>query len=165
MADSIEHPRPILLGVSFGGMVAIEIAKQVPIERLIIVSSVKTTAELPPWMRLTGRLYLYKVLPTRSYKFTEKFDNRRLGVTNDDERKLVDSYRKKIDPVYFNWAVHRIFRWKNDWFPENIVQIHGERDRIFPLKRLTPTHVITGGTHIMILNKADKLSRCINSVI
>lgn len=165
MAASIEHPSPVLLGVSFGGMIGIEIARQVAIEKLIIISSVKSTGELPQWMKVTGRFNLHKILPTRSYKFTEKFDNDRLGVTNEAERKLVDHYRKNADPVYLDWAVHQVLTWKNDWYPENIVHIHGEKDKIFPVKKLRPTHIIEKGTHIMIINKGEELSQCINSVL
>jgi pimeloyl-ACP methyl ester carboxylesterase len=165
MSEPIRDTRPVLLGVSFGGMIGIEMARQMAIEKLIIISSVKSSSELPRWMRIAGNFQLYKMLPTRSYKWTEKFDNKRLGVTNDQEKKLVDSYRKKMDPVYFDWAIHQIFNWKNDWYPDNIIHIHGENDKIFPVRRLKPTHLIKDGTHIMLLNKARELSECINSVL
>jgi hypothetical protein len=165
MAESITQPSPVLLGISFGGMIGIEIAKLVNVEKIIVISSVKSANELPQWMRISGKFYLHKVLPTRSYKFTKKFDNDRLGITNEEELNLVNSYRKKLDPVYFNWAVHQVLNWKNNWHPENIIQIHGDKDKIFPIKKLKPTHVIKGGTHIMILNKTEELSKCINSVL
>jgi pimeloyl-ACP methyl ester carboxylesterase len=165
MSESIHHSSPVLLGVSFGGMIAIEIAKQVPLERLIIVSSIKTANELPRWMKLTGKFQLHRILPTRSYKITEKYDNSRLGITNDEERRLVNAYREKMDPVYYDWAVHQVLRWNNSWYPENIVHIHGDHDKIFPVKKSNPTHIIRGGTHIMMLNKANEVSRCINSVL
>lgn len=165
MAQAINHPSPILLGISFGGMIGIEIARMKTIERVIIVSSVKSANELPQWMRIMGRFYLHKVMPTRSYKFTEKFDNDRLGITSMEELQVVNSYRKKIDPAYFDWAVHQVLNWKNTWYPNDLIQIHGDKDRIFPIRKLKPTHIIKGGTHIMILNKADELSRCINSVL
>jgi len=165
MSGSIQQPSPVLLGVSFGGMVCIEIAKQIAVEKLIIISSIKSSNELPRWMKLTGRFNLHRILPTRSYKLTEKFDNDRLGVTNEEERRMVNSYRKDIDPVYFNWAIHQVLNWKNNWYPENIIHIHGEKDKIFPVNKLSPTHLIKGGTHIMVYNKAKELSECINSIL
>ena len=86
-------------------------------------------------------------------------------VTNDSELRLVNSYRKKLDAVYFSSAVHQVLNWKNNWYPENIIHIHGEKDKIFPVRKLKPTHVIKDGSHIMILNKADELSSFINSVL
>ena len=165
MSEGIHHTSPALLGVSFGGMIAIEIAKQIPLEKLIIVSSIKTGSELPRWMKLMGKFQLHKILPTRSYKITEKFDNSRLGIRNETERKLVNAYRQKMDPVYYDWAIHQVLSWKNSWYPGNIVHIHGDQDKIFPIKNLDPTHVIRGGSHIMMLNKAAEVSTCINSVL
>src|SRR5262245_48050637 len=68
MSASIQHDSPILLGLSFGGMIGIEIAKQMPLQKLIIVSGIKSTSELPRWMKVAGVLYLNRLLPTRSYK-------------------------------------------------------------------------------------------------
>jgi pimeloyl-ACP methyl ester carboxylesterase len=165
MGEGIHHQAPVLLGVSFGGMIAIEIAKQMKVGSLIIISSVKTSRELPRWMRVAGRLYLHKIIPTRSYKFTEKFDNQRLGVTSEKERELVNFYRQKIDPVYSNWAIHQVLNWKNSWVPESMVHIHGEEDKIFPIKNVRPTHVVKQGTHLMIVNRGEEVSQCINAVL
>src|ERR1044071_3731439 len=52
MAASIKEDDPILIGVSFGGMIAIEIARQRPVQKLILISSIKCVAELPRWMRI-----------------------------------------------------------------------------------------------------------------
>jgi pimeloyl-ACP methyl ester carboxylesterase len=134
MGEKIQHPSPVLLGVSFGGMIGIEIAKQIPLAKLIIVSSIKTANELPGWMKLTGKFQLHKILPTRSYKITERYDNRRLGISNEEERKLVNAYREKMDPVYYNWAVHQVLNWKNNWYPADIYIYMGIMTKYFPLK-------------------------------
>lgn len=63
LASQIIHPNPVLLGVSFGGMLVTEIAKQIPYEKAIIVSSCKTRHELPWYLRGAGRLGLHKVVP------------------------------------------------------------------------------------------------------
>jgi pimeloyl-ACP methyl ester carboxylesterase len=159
MAASVKDEAPVMMGVSFGGMVAIEIAKQLPLSKLILVSSVKSSKELPRWMRMSGMLLLNKILPIRSYKFTEKIDNSRLGVSNEEEKAMAAYYRKKADPVYLQWAVDQVLNWNNEWYPEHTVHIHGNKDRIFPLKKLEVHHVIEDGTHFMIYNRAADISR------
>ena len=161
MRQQIRESPAILLGVSFGGMIGIEIAKQIQIEKLIIVSSIKNAKELPSWMRYVGQLQLNKFLPTRSYKIIEKIDNDRLGVSNDEERKMVQAYRKAADRVYMNWAVNEVVNWKNDWLPENIVHIHGDKDKIFPIKKIAAHHVVKNGTHLMIFNRGKEISEFI----
>ena len=165
MALSISHTKPILLGVSFGGMVGIEIAKQMKVEKLIIVSSIKSANELPRWMRVAGKMKLNKVLPTKSYKFTEKIDNNRIGVTTDEERAMVKAYRKAADPHHLEWAINEVLNWKNEWEPENTIHIHGDHDKIFPIKKTRPTHIIKDGTHMIIYNRASEIGKYIEEVI
>jgi esterase/lipase len=161
MMEKIQQPSPILLGVSFGGMIGIEIAKQMKLKKLFIISSIKSSTELPRWMRITGRLQLHKMLPVRSYKITEKIDNDRLGVSNEEERRMVQAYRNAADPVYLTWAIDQVLNWKNDWHPDNIIHIHGDKDKIFPVKKLAATHVVKEGTHLMIYNRAAEISEYI----
>ena len=165
MAGPIREARPILLGVSFGGMVAIEIAKQMNVDKLILVSSIKSTNELPTWMRIVGKLQLNKILTVRSNKLTEKFDNDQLGVTTAEEKILVNYYRKNADPIYLNWAINQVLNWKNSWHPQSVFHIHGNKDKMFPIRNIRPTHVIEGGTHIMILNRGVEISNRINSIM
>lgn len=162
MAEEIKEENPVLLGVSFGGMIGIEIARQRPLQKLILVSSIKSNGELPGWMRMAGKLKLNRFLPTRSFKFTEKIDNNRLGVSSEEEKQLVRAYRQSADSVYMEWAIDQVLNWKNKWIPDHIVHIHGEKDRIFPIKRIKADHVIRGATHFMIYNRAKEVSECID---
>ena len=165
MREQIRESPAVLLGVSFGGMIGIEIAKQIQLEKLIIVSSIKNAKELPAWMRYVGQLQLNKFLPIRSYKFIEKIDNDRLGVSNEEEREMVQEYRKAADRIYMNWAVNEVLNWKNDWLPENIVHIHGDKDKIFPIKKISASHVIKDGTHLMVYNRAKEISRILHQLL
>jgi len=161
MSAHIQHDAPIVIGVSFGGMMAIEISRFMKLQKLIIVSSIRSTKEMPSWMRMAGKIRLNKVIPIKPYTFTERIDNRRLGVSNEQEKLMVRAYRKKVDPVYLDWAVDKILNWKNDFEPDNLVHIHGDKDRIFPIKKLNPNHVIKAGTHMIIYNRAKDVAACI----
>lgn len=161
MAKHIHHQSPILLGVSFGGMIGIEIARHLPVKKLILVSSIKSKTELPRWMKMAGKLKLNMLLPLRNFNFTEKIDNRRLGVSNEEERLMANAYRKSADSVYVEWAIHQVLNWSNDWEPAHIARIHGDKDKIFPIRKITNAHIIEGGTHMMIYNRAAEISKYI----
>jgi len=165
MSEKITTKDPIIVGLSLGGMVAVEMAKQVAIEKLILISAVKTFNEIPRWMRITGTLRLHKWVPIKSNRFTERADDRRMGIETMEDKNFVDHYRKNADPKYIEWAVDQIFNWKNTWIPENLFHIHGEKDRMFPLRNIKATHIIKEGTHIMILNKANEISACIEEIL
>ena len=55
----ITHKNPILIGVSFGGIIVQEIAKQIPCEKVIIISSVKDPSEFPPRIQWAKKYKLY----------------------------------------------------------------------------------------------------------
>ena len=166
MFEQVKEENPIILGISFGGMIAIEMAKQSAIQKLILVSTIKRYTEMPRWMRIAGSLNLHKLIPIRSNRLTEKADDRRMGIETPEEKEFVDYYRKKADPKYVDWAVHQMLNWKNTWVPPNAYQIHGEEDRMFPIRNIQqPHYVIKNGTHIMVLNKAAEVSACIEEII
>lgn len=165
MSAQIKEENPVLLGLSFGGMIAVEIAMQVAVKKLILISSIKTSKEIPKWMRVAGALNLHKFIPIKTNRFTEKADDRRMGIETIEEKTFVDHYRKKADQKYIDWAIDQILNWRNTWIPKNTFHIHGENDRMFPLKNIQPTHVIKNGTHIMILNRAAEISTCIEQIL
>jgi pimeloyl-ACP methyl ester carboxylesterase len=158
MAAFIPEENPILLGVSFGGMVAIEIARQQQVQKLILVSSIKSAAELPRWMRIAGILRLNRLVPIHSYKMAGAIGNLRLGVTNEEEKKIVRDYRRSADPVYVKWAINQVINWKNKWIPDQLIHIHGDRDHIFPVKKIKDAFVVKNATHMLIYNRAQEVS-------
>ncbi|MBL0183131.1 MAG: alpha/beta hydrolase [Chitinophagaceae bacterium] len=165
MRADIKEEFPILMGLSFGGMICTEIAKQVPVKKLIIISSIKSSEELPTWMKAVAKLRLHKILPLGSSKLTEPIQNMMLGASSKEERQIASHYRKKVDISYTNWAVHEAINWKNDQEHPGTIHIHGDSDRMFPIKNIKPTFTIPNGSHFMIMNKAADISRCINSIL
>jgi pimeloyl-ACP methyl ester carboxylesterase len=165
LAEFIKEDNAILLGVSFGGMLGIEISKIKPIQKLIIISGIKSSNELPRWMKMVGILKLNRVLPVRSYKFTERIDNNRLGITTDEEKELARALRQAADKGHMEWGVNEIFNWRNTWIPQNVTHIHGDKDRIFPLSRVKADFIIEGATHLLVYNRADEVNKCICKIL
>lgn len=164
MAAPIQEKEPILLGVSFGGMMAIEIARSFPKAIVIIVSSIKSREELPRWMRWAGQLRLDWLIPRKPWRLP-RVENSFLGATTPEEVELVASFRRQTDPRYIRWAIVQILNWKNSWRPETLYHIHGTDDRTFPMKSIRPTHIVKGGGHFMIYSMAGTLSEIITSLL
>ncbi|HNJ94540.1 MAG TPA: alpha/beta hydrolase, partial [Ferruginibacter sp.] len=116
-------------------------------------------------MKAVAWLRLHRIVPLKSTKLTEPIQNRMLGATSHEERLIASEYRKKVNIEYTNWAVNEAINWKNDWRHPDTVHIHGDSDRMFPIKYIRPTFTIKQGGHFMIMNKAADVSRCINEIL
>ena len=65
MCNKVKHKNPVLLGVSFGGILVQEMAKYISVHQIIIISSIKAKEELPLPMIVAKRTNVHKLLPTK----------------------------------------------------------------------------------------------------
>jgi len=163
MISQSNPENPTFLGVSFGGMMAIEMAKQCRNARVILVSSVKSRKELPPWMRISGQLRLDSLVPSKPWRFAA-LENSFLGAETEEEVNLVNQFRAQTNPAYLHWAIRQILTWRNEWQPPVLYHIHGSKDKTFPLQHVNATHIIPGGGHFMILNRAKEVSEILMEI-
>ncbi len=80
LLDQITTIKPTIIGLSFGGIIAIEIAKQIETEKVILISSAKTKFEIPFYFRFIGllrisSLHLTLLFPDHCFKKQELFND------------------------------------------------------------------------------------------
>ncbi len=165
MTQKITTPHPILVGLSFGGMVAMEIAKQIPVKKVVLISSAKERKELPWFYRFSAKLKLQKILPYTLIKRTNGFTYWLFGATSAHEKALLKEIFRKTPTTFLKWAINAILTWKNTEISTHILHIHGDKDRILPYKNVKDTLCITGGGHSMIVNKAHEIAPLINKFL
>ncbi|MEO9022049.1 MAG: alpha/beta hydrolase [Ginsengibacter sp.] len=165
MREDIVHSNPILIGLSFGGMMSIEIAKIISVEKVILLSSISTFHELPLYMKIVGTLHLNRLIPMKPYAILEPLENYNLGVETAEEKKLVKEYRKNLNLQYSNWAMDQVVTWKNDYVPPHLIHIHGSKDHIFPIGKVKADYVIKGGGHLLPMNSAEEVNKILKEVL
>jgi len=149
----------ILVGVSFGGIVAQEISKIIETKKVIILSSIKSAKEYNWQLSLVRKLKLHKLAPSRFLKWSNRLTgDYYFGVTNRSESELLKQIIKDTDRFFMKWAIEEIMSWKGNSTNTNIVHIHGDKDRIFPVNRIKNFISIKGGGHFMIVNRAKEIS-------
>ena len=171
MSEQITEKNAALVGVSFGGMLSIEIAKRVAVQKVILIASVATHHEIPGWMKASGKLHFDAIMPgtrlhaLRPLKLFEPIENYFLGAVTEEEKKLAHEYRKHVDPVYLKWSVRQILNWKNEWRPEALFHIHGTHDKIFPYRLVHATHTIPSAGHFVVYQRPGEISAILNEII
>ncbi|HEX8270261.1 MAG TPA: alpha/beta hydrolase [Flavobacterium sp.] len=165
MAAEIHHEDPVLIGVSFGGIIVQEMAKLLPVRKVIIISSAKCNAEFPYRMRLAKTLGLYKILPTSLIRQVDRIAKMPLGTLIGKRVKLYNRFLAMRDQQYLDWAIKNIILWDRKVPDKKVIHIHGDNDLIFPARYLKNYISVKGGTHIMILNKFKWLNENLPKII
>jgi pimeloyl-ACP methyl ester carboxylesterase len=154
MAEKIQDENPVLVGVSFGGVLVQEIAKHIKTQKVIIISSVKSNSEFPSRFKVAKTTKAYKLIPTQLLADIEKLVKYAFGDNIVAKRlKLYEKYLSVRDKQYLDWAIETILCWNQKKGNESVIHIHGDADEVFPIKNIENCIVIKGGTHIMIINK------------
>tara|TARA_R110001583_G_scaffold5921_4_gene31223 strand:+ start:15036 stop:15698 length:663 start_codon:yes stop_codon:yes gene_type:complete len=161
MAELVVAEKPVLVGVSFGGIMVQEMSKYLNPKKIVLISSVKCRAELPKRLKLIQKTWAYKLFPSKAIKNLEDFSAYAFGDFAKKRVKLYSEYLSVSDENYLNWAIYNVLYWKQKKPLKNILHIHGENDHVFPIKRIKNCIPIKKGTHIMVLNKAKIISKII----
>lgn len=161
LLEQIKTTSPILIGLSFGGLIAIEVAKQIDTEKVILIASAKTKKEIPFYYRIAGKLRLHKLLPAKLLKSSNFLTNWFFGTSSTSEQQLLKQILNDTDAIFLKWAIDKVVHWTNLTPIKNIFHIHGTSDRILPLKFVNCNTTINNGGHLMTLNKAEALNKII----
>lgn len=147
-----------LVGFSFGGIIAIELSKMLPVTKLVIISSISSHSELPSYLRFIGWLKLYSLLPAGAINKTSSITNWFNNVKNEDDKNLINQIIQESDPHFVKWAIDKILNWCNNNRPANLYHVHGKADRLFPCANVKADKLIDGGGHFMVLTHADEIN-------
>lgn len=165
-AAKIDEPDPVLIGLSFGGIIAVEIAKQISVEKTLLISSAKTTEEIPWYFKLFRWLPIHLLIPFKSLLWAVYWlINWFFGLETQEECKLLKAILVDTDAKFLKWAINGVVFWQNEIVPPNTYHLHGKSDRIFPITFIEPDITIDKGGHFMIMNRAEKISQIIDKII
>ena len=164
LTTQIFTKRPILIGLSFGGIIATEVAKIIETDKIVLIASAKTKFEIPFYYRIAGFLKLYKFLPVKVLKLPNIFSYWFFGIVKNEDKKLLAEILHDTNEKFLKWAIEQIVTWKNQIQHKNLIHIHGSADRIFPIYFVQCDVKIDGGGHFMTINKADVLSQKLKKI-
>ncbi|KKO88736.1 alpha/beta hydrolase [Sphingobacterium sp. Ag1] len=164
ISTKITAKNPILVGLSFGGMLAIEIAKIIETKQIILLASAKGRHELTKLYRLAGRLKINKLVPSPLLKFHCFLSDYFFGIRNKEDSRLLKQILYDTDPIFMNWAIHQILQWKNNSVPDNLIHIHGSKDHIIPIKNVKPNFIIKGAGHFMTVTHAQEVEKLLQEI-
>ena len=159
------QPNSVIIGNSLGGMLAIEMAKFMPVQKVILISSIRTVNEAPWYFPVVRTMPFYRLIPS-GWMIKMRFLIRlAFGAMTAEDRWLFEDMLKNTSPKFLKWAMGAALNWDNNVIPPNVYQISGDRDKVFPYKKLKAAEIVKGGTHIMIFDKAKQVNKILKRIL
>jgi pimeloyl-ACP methyl ester carboxylesterase len=159
------EPNAVIIGNSLGGMLAIEMAKFMPVQKVILISSIRTVDEAPGYFKLFRKLPVYKLIPS-AWMIKMRFLIRlAFGKMSAEDRWLFQDMLKNTSPTFLKWSMGAVLRWDNKTIPPNVYHMSGDKDKVFSYKKLKAAEIVKGGTHIMIFDKAKQINKILKRIL
>jgi pimeloyl-ACP methyl ester carboxylesterase len=166
LLQQVDTTQPFaLVGVSLGGIMAVEIAKISSPVATVIIGSIPVAAHLPRYYVTLGRrLGLLRVLPGSFFKGAASL-KRWLTSETAEDRKLVWQMIDEADGDFLLWAMRAVLKWENKELPQPLWHIHGARDIVFPIMLTRPSHIIRKGGHLFIMTHAEQVNGILQDIL
>lgn len=166
LAASIDTSKPFaLVGLSMGGMIAAAMTQFLQPYKTILISSIGCNAEFPPLLKIARTTKVYKLIPESILHYPNAVAYWLFGAKSKSEKSLMHYLISNSDPHFVKWAIGAIVNWKDCERPKQLFHIHGNRDKILPLKYTKPNVVIDKGSHFMVWTKAGQVSKLIEQAL
>src|ERR1700733_4320195 len=124
LSSKINQQEPFsLVGLSFGGVIAIELSKFLSPVQTVLISSFCFKKEVPWYYILLGESRIYKIFPPRILLRPNNIAFRLFGAYKPEIKNLLKNIFEDTDPEFFEWAIRQLFSWNNHWKPANFIRI------------------------------------------
>lgn len=163
LTKPIDITKPFaIVGLSFGGMIAMELNKWLKPVDTIIISSTPTYDHIPFYYRITGSLRMYKLVTKWMINQFRPIVDWFIGAKRSKEEMIaLHKTMEQLSEKLLVWSIAQVTRWKNKTVPEKLFHIHGDADRLLPVGSMKPDVLIKGGSHFMIVSHASEIGHYI----
>lgn len=165
LRKEIPESDAVIVGISFGGMLATEMAKADPNVKVIIIASNKTANEFPKYIKAAKYFPIYKWLPGSILKNSAYLLKRVISRNGKEQKKVLLAIIRETDMHFAKWSFTAILNWDNKEVPKNLIHMHGTADRLLPHRLVKADHLIKGGNHVMPMDSHEEVSALLKDLI
>ncbi len=156
----------VLVGLSFGGIVAQQIALILGLKYVILISSFRTKEDLNKIFQFGLRNKLFRLMPSFKFPIISEAVAITLNAGSPDSKPIIKEMLDQTDMEMVKWSIQKIYELDQPIKPEIIkYNVIGTQDRIIDMWKNETTYEIEGGSHFMVYEKADEVSRILNQII
>lgn len=155
----------ILIGLSFGGLVAQQIGRTLENQHVILLSSFRNRKDLRNIWNLALRMKLYKLLPSQKIRFIVDVASLFLHTWRRRSGSVLKEMLSDADFKLIKWSLRMIERSDlSDSYKSGYLSLVGDKDLL--IKQWSDSQMkINGGSHFMVHDKADLVAKQIENYL
>ncbi len=163
LSAQIDTTKPFqIVGLSFGGMIASEIADQINPRQIILISSKSASEPIGKFYRGLINFGLLSPFASMLMRSANSFTYKAFGAKTTEEKTMLRSILKDTDPKFMKWAVKTIAAWNHPLKSPVAYQINGSADRMIKADKTMYDYLVPGGEHLMVYTMASQISEILN---
>ena len=102
------NPNDIIIGLSFGGLIAIDLAKQYQLKKIVLLSSFRDKRDLKFFIQPAFALKLYKLIPNFKLSNFSRIFRHYFNLVSGEGEAVLSKMLNKQDPKFTKWAIHQM---------------------------------------------------------
>ena len=165
LARLVDPGRPCIVGgASFGGVVALEVARHLPVLACILIGSIRSPSGLPRQWRLLRPVAMFgpdalRVLAALGSRLGRWFPS--AGTLRRLEKL------SRPEAAFVRWAMCAVVNWRLSpgVARARVFHIHGSEDRVLPVALAKPDVIVPGGGHALSLFSPSAVNDFIAGVV
>ena len=167
MAQAVDPGGPCFVGgMSFGGMVALEMSRHLDCRGCLLISTVRSPQELPYWAKFLAPWAW--ILPPRADLVAAVAGTLLLwtiGRVFPPRWKLFCLHLSRTRAPIMPWACRAVVSWKPSPVTCPVYQIHGDSDPILPHRLTQSDLVIPRAGHLLPLSHPFVITELLRRVV
>lgn len=156
----------VLVGLSFGGLVAQEIAKILNSNIVILISSFRDVNDLKSIFRMPLQSGIYRLMPTFKVPILDEMIANFLNSGSKESIPILKNMIESTDFKLMKWSLKMIAE-SNGLSNRNLqaYNIIGDQDKILKLWKNSTTTIIKNGSHFMVFDKSREVTKIILDIL
>ena len=156
----------VIGGSSFGGMVALELARQTTFRDLVLIGSCQSFDAVSGLLRAVSPLTA--LIPERLLGSSSLAPSAApvFGAQGKEQRALFASMSAHTDTSFIRWACQELRGWRDKPAAKcPVAAIHGDIDLIIPPPRTGEAQILPGAGHLLAMSHPAELAKWLSQKV
>ena len=158
-------PQDIIIGLSFGGLIAQVLGAHFKLKKIILISSFRSNNDLTFSIRILLKLKLYYIIPSYRVKLLDKVIAKWFGIKSKEANSVLKDMIDETDMLLLKWSIHQIDLSDKEISNNSVYNLIGSKDKIVNVWKNEYTSIIPYAGHFMVYENSPEINNVLKVIL